>query len=40
MVILIHKVRKGGNNKMTTVSTIALISLAATILVSIHEIIR
>ncbi|WLG15373.1 hypothetical protein [Enterococcus phage PEF9] len=40
MVLLIHKIKRGGNNKMTTVLTIALISLTATILVSIHEIIR
>lgn len=40
MVLLIHKVKEGGNNKMTTALTIALISLVATLAVSIHEINR
>ncbi|QEM41638.1 hypothetical protein [Enterococcus phage vB_EfaS_EF1c55] len=40
MLYLIHKIKRGGNNKMTTALTIALISLVATLAVSIHEINR
>ncbi|UKM17653.1 hypothetical protein [Enterococcus phage UTI-EfS7] len=40
MILLNHQEKRGGNNKMTTALTIALISLVATLAVSIHEINR